>query len=177
MIFVRTGPPAGNNSLYACAWNWVTDSAMIGCVTPDAPWKGCVRSWYWIPNRSSPLVYPSSHSDLDSWSISYCSRSSDESSPRAESSKASAKFASCSYSPVSTSMPCRSARASIKAEPSGFCVIWAPPEKSSGCETSTSMPGTAWSAESTIAVISFGGTDISNTLYFLVHTFLRPRHR
>ena len=56
MIWVLTGPAAGNNSLYANAWNWVTASANTGWVAPDAPLNGSDLSSYLNPNKSKPLV-------------------------------------------------------------------------------------------------------------------------
>ena len=55
-ICVITGPLAGNNSLYASAWNCVTASANTGWVAPDAPWNGSVLLSYLNPKRSNPSL-------------------------------------------------------------------------------------------------------------------------
>ena len=66
----------------------------MGCTIPDAPSNGVVRSSAFNPSKSNPLVYVSSHSDLDSKSSSYKPRRSEDISPRTPSSKYSAKLAS-----------------------------------------------------------------------------------
>ena len=61
---------------------------------PLAPSNGVVLSSALIPNRSRPLTYVSSHSDLESRSSLYDPRNSDDNDPSVESSKNSARFAS-----------------------------------------------------------------------------------
>ena len=105
-VCVRTGPSLGTNSLYACAWNCVTDSANNGCVTPEAPLNGFVTSWYFVPNKSNPLMYASSHSFLESLSFLYSWISSIAMSLRVLSSMLFARFAlksSCGLSSTASS--------------------------------------------------------------------------
>ena len=55
-ILVFTGPRAGNVSVIISDWNRIAASLSSDEYTPHAPDQGSVRSSYFIPSTSSPLM-------------------------------------------------------------------------------------------------------------------------
>ena len=98
MIFVRTGPWAGNDSVIASDWNRTTASVIIGWNTPDAPFQGSVRSSTCKPSSFKPSVYAFSHSLRDWRSLSMSPAKSPAIDSMALSSISSARLTSKSFS-------------------------------------------------------------------------------
>jgi len=92
MIFVRTGPAAGNISVMVSDWNLTTASVIMGWNTPDAPDQGSVRSSYWSPSSFKPSVYAFSQSLRELLSLSMSPDRSPASDCSAPSSISSAKL-------------------------------------------------------------------------------------
>ena len=102
MIWVFTGPAAGNVSTIASDWNRTTASVSIGWNTPHAPFHGSVCSERFKPSSFRPLTYASIQSLRLAMSSSKSPSKSAASSDNVPSSMNSARLASNS-SPDSSS--------------------------------------------------------------------------
>ena len=102
IIFVLTGPAAGKVSMIVSDWNLTSASERRGCVTPQAPAQGSVRSSSFIPKRSRPSTYVCIQSLRLDRSSSYSSINSLASEDNTDSGSSSAKFISNSSSGASS---------------------------------------------------------------------------